>query len=378
MNTRNNLGINATGRCRIFDVTETENLSEAPLILDKTNAIHPQNMARVVARALSRESNSWIHRIAFGNGGTIVDAAYTITYRTPNDGQIPDTAGWESRLYNETYSEIVDDSNVNVTIGEGSQPGDPESIEHLGGPGVRSSEAGLTSDVVVEAILNQNEPTGQFDSDNLTGEQATNSVFTFDELGLYTTGLSSTAVAGYQDVDVGNVVFTDSTGLALGQQYQFNMTVDGGSTTVVTFTTRANGSGTGGVHTYGDLVDDLTPFLPSGSTVEVTNEILGTQTYGFLRFISGTAGQGSTVDVNNNLNGPALSLFNNLTGFNGINNAVPGANAGVQNDPVNPENERERLLTHLIFSPITKTANRRYKIQYTITVRVARSINPDV
>jgi hypothetical protein len=51
------------------------------VLLDKNNAIHPQNMSRVIARALANENNFYIHRIAFGNGGTLTDAAYTITYR---------------------------------------------------------------------------------------------------------------------------------------------------------------------------------------------------------------------------------------------------------------------------------------------------------
>ena len=54
--------------------------------LDKFNAVHPQNMARVMARALANESNENIYRIAFGNGGTLTDAAFTITFNTPNDG----------------------------------------------------------------------------------------------------------------------------------------------------------------------------------------------------------------------------------------------------------------------------------------------------
>ena len=67
------------------------------VLVDKDNAIHPQNMARVFARALSNEHNYFINRIAFGNGGTTVDAAFTVTYRTPNDGQSPDVATWDSQ-----------------------------------------------------------------------------------------------------------------------------------------------------------------------------------------------------------------------------------------------------------------------------------------
>jgi hypothetical protein len=101
------------------------------VLLDKDNAIHPQNMARVIARALAREDNYYIHRIAYGNGGTIVDAVQQITYRTPNDG-IADGGTWTSRMYNETYSEIVDDSNVDVSTGVGANPtGDPTTTPNV-------------------------------------------------------------------------------------------------------------------------------------------------------------------------------------------------------------------------------------------------------
>ena len=48
------------------------------------NAIHPQNMSRVIARALANEPNSIIHRIAFGNGGTYTDAASNTVFNPPN------------------------------------------------------------------------------------------------------------------------------------------------------------------------------------------------------------------------------------------------------------------------------------------------------
>jgi len=50
-----------------------------------------------------------------------------------------------------------------------------------------------------------------------------------------------------------------------------------------------------------------------------------------------------------------------------------GVNAGVQNDAANPGNERERLLTHITFSPILKKANRIIEIEYTLTVSVSQT-----
>ena len=134
------------------------------VLLDKDNAVHPQNMARVISRALANEDNYIIHRIAFGNGGTDIDAAYTVTFKPPNDGQPPDTQTWGSRLYNETYSEIIDESNtanllgtdpgsadsrVGVRPGGGAVPADDTATNR-----VYSEQLGLTSVVKIEVMLN--------------------------------------------------------------------------------------------------------------------------------------------------------------------------------------------------------------------------------
>ena len=49
------------------------------VLVDKHNAIHPQNMARVITRALANESNYFVKQIAFGNGGTDINAALALT-----------------------------------------------------------------------------------------------------------------------------------------------------------------------------------------------------------------------------------------------------------------------------------------------------------
>lgn len=368
------LRLKATGHVLIVDDTDENN---PQILVDKCNAIHPQNFARIVARALSREDNSWIHRIAFGNGGTITDAAFTVTFKTPNDGQVPDTAGWASRLYNETYTEIVDDSNPNVTAGNGSTPDDPESIEHVSGPGVRSSENGVTSDIVIEAVLNANEPLGQQSTDNIGSTAYTEDAFTFDEIGLFTTGRPPAATAGYQNVDVSSKAYSDPSGLSLATQYAFSISVDGAAANVVTFTTTASGSGTGGVHTFADLANDINA-IASGYNVEVTDPTQNIQTYGYVKFFSQTTGPSSAILLGTTAGGGTADLFTSLSGYAGLVTPSPGSTAGVQNDTANSENERERLLSHIIFTPVTKTGNRRFKVRYTITVQLARSISPTI
>lgn len=340
------------------------------VLLDEDNAVHPQNLARVFARALSNEHNFYVNRIAFGNGGTTVNASMQVEYKTPNDGQDPDPSGWESRLYNETYSEIVDDSSTSIGAGAGSNPsGDPTSQEHVSGPGVRSAELGLTSQVTIEVVLNPNEPFGQDTDDS---QQANpNSTFTFDEIGLFTSGLPATQTAGYQDVNVSNKTSKAATGLGFNTSYVFNITVNGGTSRTVTITTPSIGSGTNGEILYSDLVTLINAVASFGASAAITDVNTGTNTYGYLRFTSKTAGAASSVALVDT--GAVNSLFRALAGYKGIQAGVPGKKAGIANDVTNHVNERERMLTHIIFSPVLKSANRSLIITYTLTISIARS-----
>lgn len=366
---------------------------QGKVLVDKFNAVHPQNLSRVIARALANEDNFWIHRIAFGNGGTLINPAYEITYRTPNDGQSPDIRTWNSRLYKETYSEVVDDSVTPSSLlgtdpgsadSDGTRPGggaypagDPASIPHVSGPGVRSNELGLTSEVVITAVLNASEPTGQSNLDNLTDPESS---FTFDEIGLYTTGAPAAPSNGIIDVDVNDKTSENDTGLTGSTPYSFSIQVDGGVVVPITFTTPPSGSGSGGEILYGDLCEALNTAdpvwsvsspLPGGTKVSITDtttsfpSITGSETYGFLRFISSTTGSSSSVALTDG------NLFSALGGT--IQPPVNGVNAGVQNNPVNSSTEQERLLTHIVFSPVLKSANRTLTITYTLTISVART-----
>lgn len=398
-----NLPINVKGHVKIVD-------DLGNVLVDKDNAVHPQNLARIFARALANESNYFIHRIAFGNGGTLVDAAFTVTYKTPNDGQSPDIATWDSRIYNETYSEIIDDGlttlnpllgtdpgsadlNTGVRPGGGAVPSsDPVSVPHVSGPGVRSNDLGLTSEVIISATINGDEPVGQFVTDSLAPTQDTESSFVFDEIGLYTSGGPAINTSGYQFIDVGNRVSTDDTGLIPGNTYSFNVAVDGGISAVITITTPLlGGSGPVGQILYGDLCEAINVGdpawgmtgsnpLPGGAKMSITDvtsgtfpTISGSQTYGFLKVESATAGTASSID----LAGAQTDVF--LTALNPpigavLETAKLGTVAGLQNAPTSPLQERERLLSHLIFSPVLKSKNRTLAITYTLTISVAKSV----
>jgi len=380
------------------------------VLLDQCNAIHPQNMARVIARALANEHNFHIHRIAFGNGGTETDAAFQITYRTPNTGVAPDPNTYSSRLYNETYSEIVDDSSILIGTDQGSsgpnvgqRPGggseegsDPTSVEHVSGPGVRSNELGVISQVTISSILNPNEPNGQFNSDNQAPTEDTESDFTFDEIGLYTGGGNALDTSGTQAVDVGNRLSTDDSTLLANTQYSFIIEVDGGAAQVVSFTTPTiGGSGTSGEILYGDVIQAIMtgdvawnanpgdnfagiPII-TGASLSITDYSgsftaipVGTQTFGNVVFQSSSTGVTSAISLTDG-GGTGLPLFASMDAPTGgaLLAQELGSFAGIQNDPVNFTTERERLLTHIIFSPVLKSANRSVAINYTLTVSVA-------
>ena len=135
------------------------------VLVDKLNAVHPQNMAKVIARGLANESNQQIFRIALGNGGTYIDSTQSIVYNSPN------IIGQSADLYNVTYTEVVDDGNSSVGLGN--------SVISQAAP-----SPDISSLVICTIQLSANEPAGQASTDGVT--TTPNSAFTFDELGLKT------------------------------------------------------------------------------------------------------------------------------------------------------------------------------------------------
>ena len=148
----------AIGRVVIHDQATGE------LLLDKKNAIHPQNMALVIARALARDDNGFISKLCFGNGGTFLNSSGQINYRSPNVIGAAD-------LYNMTYSVQVDVQTI------GTPPAN--SVVSLPSP-----TPATTAMIVVTAQLSASEPAGQAVADNVTTNPE--SLYTFDEIGLKT------------------------------------------------------------------------------------------------------------------------------------------------------------------------------------------------
>ena len=131
--------------------------------VNKRNAIHYENMSIALAKSLANSGEGFIYEMAFGNGGTAVDPTGIITYLTPN------SSGSNARLYNETYSKIVDDRSSNNV--------DPTrnyiETRHVTGTNY--------TDVFVTCLLDYGEPSGQSAFDNTNNND---SYYVFDELGL--------------------------------------------------------------------------------------------------------------------------------------------------------------------------------------------------
>lgn len=133
------------------------------ILVDKRNAIHYENMSVALANTLSNRGVGSIYQMAFGNGGSSVDATGIITYLPPN------TTGQSASLYNQTYIKIVDDTNV--------LNADPTNNKMT----VNHTVGTVYTDILVSCLLDYGEPSGQNAFDNSTSVDGT---YTFDELGL--------------------------------------------------------------------------------------------------------------------------------------------------------------------------------------------------
>lgn len=161
MNSKNfkdiNMNMRLVGRVLIHDANTGE------LLVERKNAIHPQNMALVVSRALSREDNGYVFELAFGNGGTFLNSSNALVYKAPN------IIGSAASLYNQTYAVQVDEISSGTPV--------TNSVT-----AVPSPAPALSAMVIVTAQLSALEPLGQAVADNLTTDA--NAPFVFDEIGL--------------------------------------------------------------------------------------------------------------------------------------------------------------------------------------------------
>jgi hypothetical protein len=157
MQTKDVTGVAIRGHLKIHD-PETKDV-----FVDKSNAIHYENMSIALAQSITNGGNGFIYKMAFGNGGTAVDPTGIITYLTPN------SSGSNASLYNQTYSKVVNQQSSTNT--------DPTrnyvETRHVTGTNY--------TDVFITCFLDYGEPSGQSAYDTTTaGENA----YVFDEIGL--------------------------------------------------------------------------------------------------------------------------------------------------------------------------------------------------
>jgi hypothetical protein len=156
-NMSNIIGLDVTGSLKIYDPKNGQ------VFVDKKNAIHYENMSYAMALTLSNRGTGTIYQMAFGNGGASVDATGIITYLPPN------ASGQNAALYNQTYAKIVDDT----LISNFSPLSNKMIVNHTTGK--------IYTDVLIQCLLDYEEPSGQAAFDNGTN---TNSDYVFDEIGL--------------------------------------------------------------------------------------------------------------------------------------------------------------------------------------------------
>jgi len=131
-------------------------------IINKRNAIHYGNMANIVANALNNQSQSYIHYMAFGNGGTSVDTAGKVIYKSP---RVSESFEASADLYSRSYNKV---------ISAGASDPTTDKIEVISGSSF--------TDLKITCTLGYAEPSDQDLFDSSTTNEGD---YIFDELALY-------------------------------------------------------------------------------------------------------------------------------------------------------------------------------------------------
>lgn len=92
-------GISVTGHIVIRDAESKQEL------VNKRNAVHYGNMARIVAQALTNDAHAYIYYMAFGNGATSVDTVGKVIYKSPRVSEAYEAT---NTLYNRTFYKQID------------------------------------------------------------------------------------------------------------------------------------------------------------------------------------------------------------------------------------------------------------------------------
>jgi hypothetical protein len=163
--------ISVRGHVKIYDPVSGE------VFRDQPNAINYENFSIAMAQSLANQGIGMIEGMAFGNGGSRVDATGIITYLTPN------VIGTTSRLYNQTHYKVVDANQTTENF-------DPirNFVQYRHVPGA------FYSDVLISCLLDFGEPSGQQAFDNSVNSDGT---YVFDEIGIKAYGAGGTGTGPF-------------------------------------------------------------------------------------------------------------------------------------------------------------------------------------
>ena len=184
------------GFLKVYDPNSKE------VFYDGHNAIHYENISIAIANALSNRGQGTIFQMAFGNGGSSVDQTGIITYLPTN------TTGQNASLYNQTYTKVVDDTNILNT----NPSRNKMTISHVSGK--------VYTDIIIQCLLDYGEPSGQMAFDNST---SLSSAYVFDELGIL--GYYGTDNSGNELTQLMTHVIFHPVQKALNRQIQIDYTI---------------------------------------------------------------------------------------------------------------------------------------------------------
>tara|TARA_B100000212_G_scaffold277162_1_gene216721 strand:+ start:791 stop:1435 length:645 start_codon:yes stop_codon:yes gene_type:complete len=178
--TEDNL-VNMEGHIKIWDPESGQ------VYVNKRNAINFENMSIALASAMANAGYGTVYEMHFGNGGTVVNANGTITYRTPN------TNGQNEDLYSTTFFKVVD---ANDTVNNTDITQNFTSVTHVNNTNY--------TDIVITCTIDYDEPVATDTTFNLAGQDqdaqdsATDFTgsFVFDELGLKSKSSSANLNSG--------------------------------------------------------------------------------------------------------------------------------------------------------------------------------------
>ena len=166
-------------KSQVIGTLKISDKDSGEVLVQKKNAIHPGNMAYVIASALAGKPTNinqggaapYINWMAFGNGGS--NSTTTLSYRSPRVfgiyDKLPITSS-NSRLYAKTYQQQINNTTVYFPS---------EDIDETG-----VIVADNTSKIKFSVTLDHKAYDNMVDEDLPLNDTSDSKAFMFDEIGL--------------------------------------------------------------------------------------------------------------------------------------------------------------------------------------------------